>query len=115
MPRQHGALAHPHFTDGDARFREVKPPTQGHTLGRIQTEAGLKLQPVGSSPEGVDQACPCAASLCSQLCLSGQPRDPQALASWGAWEWGMCLLTCRFWGSSQTHQLQSQGPWNLHF
>ena len=57
MPRHHGALAHPHFTDGDARFREVKPPTQGHTLGRIQTEVGLKLQPAGSSPEGVDQAC----------------------------------------------------------
>ena len=98
-------------TPGSKRLSHQPKVTQ---LGRIQTEVGLKLQPVGSSPAGVDQACPCAASLCSQLCLSRHPRDPQALASWGWGErgWGMCLLICRFWGSSQTHQLQSQraGP-----
>lgn len=96
-------------TPGSKRLSHQPKVTQ---LGRIQTEVGLKLQPVGSSPAGVDRACPCAASLCSQLCLSGQPRDPQALASpgegGGTWGWGMCLLACRFWGSSQTHQLQSQ-------
>ena len=85
----HRALAHPHFTDGETRFREVKPPTQGHTAGcmaeaRIQTEVGLKLQPVGSSQAGIDQGLSmCCISFCSQLCFSRWPRNPHASASQG--------------------------------
>ena len=84
------ALALLHFTDGETRFREVNPPTQGHTA-RCMAEPGFKprlasscIQPVGSSLTGVGQGLSmCCISFCSQLCFSARLSNPPASASRG--------------------------------
>lgn len=114
----HQALAHPHFTDGETRFREVKPHTQGHT-------AGCMVEP--DSHRGWPQATACGffpgryrpgpehglhLFLFTAVFLR-VAQKPTRFSIPGS----MCLLTCRFLGCTKTHPpvISEEGPWNLYF
>ena len=98
MPRHHRALAYPHFTDGDAVFKEVKPPTQGHTAGQDSNWGWPQATACGFFPSGCRPGLPmCCVSLLIAVSLKAAQR-PTSFSIPGGMGVGYVLVNMQILG-----------------